>query len=155
MTVNMKESEQILQVVVVDPIWDNWIEVGWFPDEVEASQALREYILFALTGNGCYFMDKYNTPLSEEDLEHMIRVPDDFIKVYPSTFNLCLDRPDLTYEDLLAECFCDADGNQTVFMDPDKSLVDLGDITMVIRGFVHCWDRDVADAIINMWDENM
>ena len=151
---NMKESEQILQVIVVDPIWDNWQEVGWFIDEVEASQAMGPFVLAALSNAGGEFMDKYDTPLSEDDLAKLIRMPDDFIHVYPSTFSLCLDRPGLTYEDLLAECFCDADGNQVVFMDPDKSVIDLGDIAMVIRGFVHCWDRDVADAVINMWDQN-
>lgn len=158
------KSRELYQVIVVDTDYDNWEEVGWFGSTEDASRYLRGYILnlfeMSLEMNDFRLVDKDNNILHKEDLNRLINMPDSFIVEYASTFNSCIDRPCISWEELLDECFCDSEGNQLVFFDEDadgEPAADYGygpdDCALTVRGFVHHWPEPIANMVIKFWDD--
>ena len=144
------EFKKVYQVFIIDNVWDNIEEIGWYDLEI-ASLELRDSILFALqTGGEVDYFDKDGNKIEEEDLENYINVPKDFLKEYPSTFSSCIDRAYISFKELVDECFLDEKGEQQVFVKDDDSDACYCE-ALCVRGFVHTWEKEIVDKIVRMY----
>lgn len=147
------KTKNVYEVILVDPVWDNWEHLGFYEDLATASKALFPAIIqvlcdAAMNGlklvmdDGIPFMPERDHPLSYEDWEDLfkrwINIPGDFLRVYPSTFCECIDRPYVSIEDIIEECF-----------PPEINMAEPydGDEYLCIRGFIHEFLEKIVDGL--------
>ncbi len=152
-----RHIRKVYELILVDTIWDNWEHLGWVTDLKEAGAKLESYVVdkiqYALdngakiiyTGKG----KKNGKPLTADEVEKVIKMPDDFIQEYTSTFCTCIDRPCITIEEMVEECL----PNYELVEDEDGSTYeDYGEDTLCVRGFVHEWPIGVVDRLM-AWED--
>lgn len=144
--------KKVYQVFIIDNVYDNIEEIGWYDNLEEASLDLKDSILFALqTGGEIDYFDKDGNKIEEDDLENYINVPKDFLKEYPSTFSSCIDRAYISFKELVDECFLDENGDQQVFLKDDSDDCYYDYEALCVRGFVHIWGEDIVDKVVEMY----
>lgn len=152
-----RHVKKIYELILVDAIWDNWEHLGWVTDLKEAGAKLESYVVdkiqYALdngakiiyTGKG----RKNSKPLTVDEVEKVIKMPDDFIQEYTSTYCTCIDRPCITIEEMVDECL----PNYELVGDENGSVYeDYGEGTLCVRGFVHEWPIGVVDRLM-AWED--
>ena len=145
-----RKTKTIYQVIVVDPVWDNWEELGWFTDLKKAAPKLKDTVVGAIenaitSGAKIVRKDNHKRKMKTGDVEDAVVVPEDFIREYPSTFNVCIDRPYVSAEELVEECLPDWELAEEFLGD--------GESTMCVRGFVQEWPEEIVDALMEWVDE--
>lgn len=188
-----RHVKKIYELILVDPIWDNWEHLGWVTDLKEAGAKLESYVIdkiqYALDngakivyiGKGRKKVDKdevdevvytkkgkkrgdppiidevvvapkkkkHEKFLTADEVEKVIKMPDDFIQEYTSTFCTCIDRPCITIEEMVDECL----PNYELVGDEDgNAYEDYGEGTLCVRGFVHEWPVG-AVARLMAWED--
>lgn len=137
-------TKKIYELIFVDPVWDNWEHMGWVTDLKNAAPKFRGAVVGVLTEamrDGAVIM-KDGVPLTEDEVEEAVVMPDDFIQEYPSTFCMCIDRPYVTIEELVDECL------------PGWELKEPydGECWLCIRGFVQELPANVVDGLM-AWED--
>lgn len=140
-----RKTKTIYQVIVVDPVWDNREELGWFTDLKEAAPRLKEVVVQAIEtavtyGAKIVRKDNHKRKMKAEDVEDAVVIPEDFIQEYPGTFGVCIDRSYIPAEDLVEECLPDWELAEEYYGD--------GESTVCVRGFVQEWPEEIVDALM-------
>lgn len=177
------KTKTVYELILVDPVWDNWEHMGWVTDLKDAAPKFKNAVVEAITQaleDGAKIVKKpfvedeieevvYTrrgkkrgdppiideivfTPkkkkrekfLTADEVEKAIKMPDDFIQEYPSTFSMCIDRPYVTIEELVDECL------------PGWELAEPfdGESTLCIRGFIHEWPENVVRNLM-AWEDTL
>lgn len=137
-------TKKIYELIMIDPVWDNWEHMGWVTDLKNAAPKFKGVVVGVLTEamrDGAVIM-KDGVPLTEDEVEEAVVMPDDFIQEYASTFCSCIDRPYVSVDELVEECL------------PGWELAEeyYGDCGLCIRGFVHEWPASAVDSLM-AWED--
>lgn len=139
--------KKIYELILVDPVWNNWEHMGWVTDLKDAAPKFRNVVVDALVeaiNDGVVIIREHDkkVQLAAESVEKAVVMPDNFIQEYVSTFCMCIDRPYITIEELVDECL------------PGWELEEMydGDCGLCIRGFIHEWPIGVVDRLM-AWED--
>ena len=145
------KTKTVYELILVDPVWDNWEHMGWVTDLKDAAPKFKNAVVEAITqalDDGAVIVRKQDNDveLSKESVGDAVVMPDDFIEEYPSTFSMCIDRPYVTIEELVDECL------------PGWELAEPfdgdGENTLCIRGFIHEWPENVVRNLM-VWEDTL
>ena len=163
----MPNFKKIYEIITVDPVWDNWELEGYYDsltsdrfkhdmknwvvsnlalflecDDIKLMSTATGEIL-QYDADGCnYNWNKW--------LEENVEIPDNFITEYAGTFNMCIDRPCITYREVVEECLAGAGVEVS-----SESDYDPDDVAFSVRGFVMEWPEDAADSLLDWLDEGI
>ena len=159
--------QKIYQVIVVDPVWDNWSELGWYKSVADINAAIRDVIIDLLIDavqmEAARCKGGPQGLLTDEAIEAGITAPfennrngweeffrkyantDSFVSEYASTFSTAIDKPCLTYNDLVDEC-CEAPDGCGPIIQLSEIVGDESAIS--VRGFVHLMHPATIKAIL-------
>lgn len=164
----MPNFKKIYEIITVDPTWDNWEQEGYY-DSLTSDRFkydMKNWVVSNLalslecdtiklvdsvTGEILpYGSDGRNYDYYEWNkwLEENVKIPDDFITEYAGAFNMCIDRPYITYREIVEECLAEAGVEIS-----SESTYDADDMAFSVRGFVMKWPEDVADSLLE-WEES-
>lgn len=151
--VTIARVKKIYELIVVDPVWDNWDHVGFVEDLKDASALLEDYVVGAIERaieNGVDIIydgnigKKKGHKLEVDEVERAVKMPNDFIQEYASTFCMCIDRPYISLEELVEDCL----PGYTLEYGDDAHYGEEPEETLCIRGFIHEWPVGVVDRLM-------
>lgn len=159
--------KRIYEVVVVDPVWDNWEHEGYYDDlngtffKKEMKKIICAVLATELVSSEINLVNRETGERVPKDnidqwLEDQVEIPDDFLTEYASTFSYCIDRPDISYEEVLQECindFCMRRGDDAIYEWEMSGCYDPDECLLRIRGFVMNWPEKLVDNLIS-WEIN-
>ena len=162
----MPNFKKIYEIITVDPTWDNWELEGYY--DSLTSDRFKHDMKNWVVSNLALFLEcddiklmstvtgeilggddpadgsKYNW---SKWLEENVKIPDNFITEYAGTFNMCIDRPCITYREIVEECLAGAGVEVSSASDYDPD-----DVAFSVRGFVMEWPEDTVDSLLD-WQE--
>lgn len=157
--------KRIYEVVVVDPVWDNWEHEGYYDDlngtffKKEMKKIICAVLATELVSSEINLVNRETGERVLKDnidqwLEDHVEIPNDFLTEYTSTFSYCIDRPDISYEEVLQECindFCMRRGDEVIYEWEMSGYHDSDECLLRIRGFVMSWPEKLANDLIS-WE---
>lgn len=163
----MPNFKKIYEIITVDPTWDNWELEGYY--DSLTSDRFKHDMKNWVVSNLALFLEcddiklvstatgeilQYDADGSNYNwtkwLEENVEIPDNFITEYAGTFNMCIDRPCITYREVVEECLAGAEVEVS-----SESDYDPDDVAFSVRGFVMEWPEDAADSLLDWLDEGI
>ena len=160
----MPNFKKIYEIITVDPTWDNWELEGYY-DSLTSDRFKHDMknwvvsnLALFLECNDIKLMSTATGEILQYDpdgcnynwnkwLEENVEIPDNFITEYAGTFNMCIDRPCITYREIVEECLAGAEVEVS-----SESDCDPDDVAFSVRGFVMEWPEDTVDSLLDWQD---